>query len=210
VTGQLSRAAALIYTLLVVELLLLVTAGPGLVLLVLLDRHASNLPLVAFAALPAGPALSAAVYALRRRSSDLADLTPAAAFWCGYRMNLRGVLLIWLPWSAWMTVLAVDLAHPGGWWTVAQVVLAVLAALWLANALVITSLYAFRARDVARLAGYFLARTTLGNAGLLILAAAVTVVASEAVLALLGSLFVAAVVRTSGPMLAEIEERFIA
>ena len=217
-TGPLSRAAALVYTLLVVELLVLISTAPGLALVVLLDRDASNLPLVAVAALPVGPALSAAVYALRRRGRDLTDLAPAAAFRRGYRMNLRGVLLIWLPCSAWLTVLAVNLAYHRaaavpGWWAVALAALALLAALWLANALVITSLYAFRARDVARLAGYFLLRrpgTTLGNAGLLILAAGITVVASEAVLALLGSVFAAALLRTCGPMLAEIEERFTA
>jgi uncharacterized membrane protein YesL len=216
--GPLSRAAALVHTLLVVELLFLVATVPGLVPLVLLDRDASNVPLAAACALPLGPALSAAVYALRHRGRELTDLAPAAAFWRGYRMNLPGVLLIWLPWSAWMTIVAVSLAYlPAGlvprWWAPALVAVAVTAALWLANALVITSLYAFRARDVARLAGYFLVRTpgaTLGNAGLLILAAAVTVFASEAVLALLGSLFAAALLRTSGPMLPKIEERFIA
>jgi uncharacterized membrane protein YesL len=216
--GPLSRATALVYTLLVVELLFLLATAPGLVLVVLLDRDASNLPLVAVAALPAGPALSAAVYALRRRGRDLADLAPAAAFLRGYRMNLRGVLAIWLPWAAWTTVLAVNLAYHRsagvpGWWATALVVLALLATLWLANALVITSLYAFRARDVARLAGYFLIRTpgaTLGNAGLLILATVITVSASEAVLALLGSLFAAALLRTCAPMLPEIEGRFTA
>lgn len=216
--GPLSRAAALIYTLLVVELLFLVATVPGLVLLVLLDRDASNVPLAAACALPIGPALSAAVYALRHRRRELTDLTPAAAFWRGYRMNLPGVLKIWLPWSAWMTIVAVSLAYlPAGlvprWWAPALVVVAGAAALWLANALVITSLYAFRARDVARLAGYFLLRTpgvTVGNAGLLILAAAVTALASEAVLTLLGALFAAALLRTSRPMHPEIEDRFIA
>ena len=45
-TGLLSRVAARVYSLIVVELLLLLTTVPGLVLLVLLDRDASNLPLV--------------------------------------------------------------------------------------------------------------------------------------------------------------------
>ena len=50
--GPRSRAAALVYALLVVELLFLVTTAPGLVLLVLLDRHPSNIPLAAACALP--------------------------------------------------------------------------------------------------------------------------------------------------------------
>src|SRR5690349_6331838 len=104
--GPLSRAAALVYHVLVVELLLLVTAGPGLALLVLLDRDASNLPLVAACALPVGPALSAAIYALDRRKLDLTDLRPAAMFWRGYRLNVRGALQIWIPWLVWITLLA--------------------------------------------------------------------------------------------------------
>jgi hypothetical protein len=210
--GPLSRTAALIYTLLVVELWFLLATAPGLVLLVLLDRDASNAPLAVACALPVGPALSAALYALRHRGRDLTDLTPATAFRRGYRMNLPGVLRIWLPWSAWMAIVAISLTVPG-WWTTALVVIAVVAALWLINALVITSLYAFRTRDVARLAVYFLGRTpgvTLGNAGLLFLAAGITTFASEAVLALFGSLLAAAFLRTSGGIRREIEARFIA
>ena len=109
--GPLARAAALVYTLLVVEVMLLVASVPGLAVLVLLDRDASNLPLVAACALPLGPALSAALYALRHRSRDLGDLRPAIAFWRGYRVNLGGALLVWVPWLAWMTVVAVNLTH---------------------------------------------------------------------------------------------------
>src|SRR5258705_8120945 len=45
--GPLARAAAVVYTLPVVELLLLLTTAPGLILLILLDRDASNVPLAA-------------------------------------------------------------------------------------------------------------------------------------------------------------------
>jgi Protein of unknown function, DUF624 len=216
--GPLSRAAALVYSLLVVELLLLLTAGPGGVALVLLDRDASNIPLVAACALPLGPALSAALYALRHRGSDLTDLAPAAAFCRGYRRNLGPALRVWVPWLVAVTVIAVNLTHlPAAavprWWGVLLVPVAAGSALWVANALVITSLFAFRARDVARLAGYFLARTpgvTLGTGCLLIVAAGVTAVVSEAVLALLGSVFVLGLLRTARPMARQIEREFTA
>jgi len=134
--GPLARAAALVYTLLIVELLFLLTAGPGLIALVLLDHDATVL------------------------------------------------------------------------WVVAGV-----AALWMVNALVITSLFAFRAVDVARLAAYFLfhrAGVTLGAAGLVFAAVAVTAVSSEAVTALLASILVAALLLTARPMTAEVEARFTA
>jgi hypothetical protein len=93
------------------------------------------------------------------------------------------------------------------------VLIGVAATLWAANALVITSLFAFRTSDVARLAVYFLARTpgvTLGVAGLLAAAAAVTALSSEAVLALLGSLYAAALLRTSRPMITAVHREFTA
>jgi len=216
--GPLARVAALVYTLLVVEFLLLVTTLPGLVPLVLLEHDASNVPLAAACALPLGPALSAAVYAVWHRSADLTDLRPAAAFWRGYRANLRGVLLIWLPWLAFMSVVGVNLANFAaagvpGWWAVLLIVVAISGSLWLANALVIASLFAFRGTDVARLASYFLVRSrgvTVGNACLLVVAAGLTVYASDAVLALLASVLVLTLVRNCAPMIAEVQEEFIA
>jgi hypothetical protein len=202
----------------VVELLLLLTTAPGLALLILLDRDASNAPLAAACALPLGPAFSAALYALARRRPDLADLRPAAAFWRGYRLNVRGVLRVWIPFLVVLTIVAVNLTHLGAagvptWWAVLLGLIAAVAVLWAANALVITSLFAFRAVDVARLAAYFLVhkgRVTLGNAGLLLVAAGVTVVSSEAVLMLLASLFASALLQTGRPMTTEVQERFTA
>ncbi|GAA0569637.1 DUF624 domain-containing protein [Paractinoplanes ferrugineus] len=215
-SGPLARAAALLHTLLVVELCLLVTAAPTVAVPVLLDRDASNVPLLALAAVPLGPALSAAVYALRHRGRDLADLSPARAFWRGYRMNVRAVLLLWLPWLGWAALAGTSLGHPEAagvprWWSAALVALAAGSLLWQANALVIASLYEFRARDTARLAAWFLIRTpavTLGTAGLAFAAGAVVVLGSEAVLALFAVVFAGALLTVSNPMRAEIEKRF--
>jgi hypothetical protein len=193
--GPLARAAALIYTLLVVECLLLLTTAPTVAALWMLHRDASNLPLAAACLVPAGPALSAALYALHRRRLDLADLHPAAAFWRGYRLNARSAIAVFLPWLALLTMVAITVTHRGAagiprWWLVLLVVIAVVTTLWLTNALVITSLFAFRAIDVARLAAYFLLRTpmaTLGNASLLLVLAVVTAVTSEVVPVLLAA-----------------------
>ena len=214
--GPLARVAALVYTLLVVECMLLIAAAPGLVPLVLLDRDASNVPLAAACALPLGPALAAALYALHHRSREITDLGPAVAFWRGYRTNLLGVLRIWVSWLAFLTIIGVNLANFAaadvpGWWALLLVLIAVAASLWMANAIVITSLFAFRAIDVARLAAYFLLRrwgVTLGNAGLAIVAAGVTYFATEAALALLGSILALMLLLTCRPMIAETQERF--
>lgn len=216
--GPLARVTALVYSLLTIELLLLATTLPGLIPLVLLDRDASNAPLAVACALPFGPALSAALFALRRHKGDLTDLKPMREFWRGYRLNLGGVLRVWIPWLALMTVLAVNLSHTRaaaipGWWAALLVAFAVVATLWVANALVITSLFAFRPTDVARLAAYFLGRTkgvTLGNICLLICAVALIAVSSEVVFALVGVVFAALLLRTAQPMIDLVTEEFTA
>jgi hypothetical protein len=217
-TGPLSRAAALIYTLLVVNVLTLLAALPGLIPLTLLGRDASNLPLVALCLMPLGPSLSAGVYAIAQRQADITDLAPAAAFVHGYRANLRGVLAVWPAMLLWLTVIAMSLANFAatglpGWWAVLLAVVGVTVTLWGMNALVITSLFAFRARDVARLAAYFLVRApgvAVGNACLLVVAAGGTVLFSEMVLGLLAAVFLLALVRTAQPMLARIRAEFTA
>ncbi|HZP55106.1 DUF624 domain-containing protein [Actinocrinis sp.] len=216
--GPLARVAAFVYSLLTIESLLLLTTLPGLIPLVLLDRDASNAPLAVACVIPLGPALSAALFALRQHRSDLTDLKPAAQFWRGYRLNAGGVLRVWIPWLALMAVLAVNLSHTRAaaiphWWAALLVAFAAVATLWMANALVITSLFAFRPIDIARLAAYFLGRTkavTLGNLCLLICAVALVAVASEAVLALLGAGFAAFLLRNCRPMIALVTEEFTA
>jgi hypothetical protein len=214
--GPLARAAAMVHTMLVVQGCVLVTAAPTVVIPVLLDRDASNVPLFALAAAPLGPALSAALYALRHRDRDLAGLAPARRFWRGYRMNATAVLKLWLPWLAWAAVAGTSLARPDvagvpGWWSAALVALAAGSLLWQANALVIASLYEFRTRDTARLAAWFLVRNplvTLGTGGLALAAGAIVVYQSEAVLALFAAVFAAALLTVAGPMRTEIEQRF--
>jgi hypothetical protein len=198
------------------ELLFLVSAVPGLAVLVLLDRDAASLPLIAACALPLGPALSAVLYTLHHHTGDLTDLHPARAFRRGYRANLRGVLSIWAPILAWLTILAVNAAYlrPAGlpgWWLVPLALVAVAATLWGVNALVITSLFAFRVRDVARLAAYYLTRTPSVPAGalaLLAVAVCATALWSEAVLMLLVPVLVLGLLRISRPMVADLRAEF--
>ncbi|MEV4762249.1 YesL family protein [Micromonospora chokoriensis] len=214
--GPLSQITSRVYILLVVELLLLLTTLPGLLPLLVLGRDPSNLPLAALFLVPVGPAVSAALYTVRHQRTDLTDLRPAALFWRGYRTNVSGVLRVWVPTLVWLTVLAMNLAYRdavglASWWSVPLVLLAVGVTLCAANALVITSLFDFRTRDVLRLAVHFLVRTpgvTVGTALLLAAATGVTAVFSEAVLAMLGSVLVLALLRVGDPMVDLIRKEF--
>lgn len=85
--------------------------------------------------------------------------------------------------------------------------------LWGAHALVLTALFAFRARDTARLAGHFLFRhrsATLGAASLLVLTAAGTAVLTEALPALLAAPLLLSLLHSSRPVIAETQEDFTA
>lgn len=93
---MLGRVTGVTYWYLVVSLMLILTALPGLVPLALLDRSASNAPLAALCLLPIGPSLSAALFALHARASA-DELVPARSFWRGYRLKAVDVLRVWTP-----------------------------------------------------------------------------------------------------------------
>lgn len=216
--GPLSRASAFVYTLMVIEAMLIVATLPGLVALYFVLRYAPNVALVAVCAIPIGPAVSSAIYALRHRSTDLFDLKPMRQFWHGYRINVRGVLPVWLIGLAWLWIVGVSLANfwAAGvppWWAVVLSLVGVIAALWLTNALIVTSLFEFRTVDVMRLAWELIPRqplVMLGNGGVLFAAGLLTVATNEVVVGLLGSTVLMALVRTSRPMIDFITEEYTA
>ncbi|MFJ6076211.1 hypothetical protein ACIQFU_36185 [Streptomyces sp. NPDC093065] len=217
-TGVLSRAAALVHTLLTVEALLLLASAPGLAGLFLLAPDPANLPLAALCLLPLGPALSAAVYALHHRSADLTALHPARAYARGWRLNALPALRLWAPLLAWLTVIAFTLTHftatgLPGWWAALLALVGAGSLLWGAHALLLTSLFTFRARDAARLAAYFLlrhGRATLGAASLLLLAAALTALLTEALPALLAAPLLLSLLHSGRSVITETEEEFTA
>jgi hypothetical protein len=87
----------------------------------------------------------------------------------------------------------------------------VAATLWGVNAVVISSLFAFRVRDVARLAAYYLTRTPsvpIGAFCLLAVAIAAIALWSEAVLMLLVPVLALALLQISRPMVADLREEF--
>ncbi|KKD06182.1 DUF624 domain-containing protein [Streptomyces sp. WM6386] len=214
--GPLSRAAALIHTLVTVEALLLIAAAPGLAGLFLLGPDPSNIPLAALCLLPLGPACAAALYALHHRDRDLTDLHPARTYWRGWRLNALPALKLWTPLLTWLTVIAFTLTHFSatglpGWWAVLLAAIGLGSLLWGAHALVLTSLFSFRARDTAGLAGYFLfrhGRATLATASLLVLTAAGTSLLTEALPALLAAPLLLSLLHGGRPVIAETQEDF--
>lgn len=214
--GILSRITNAIYWMVMVEAMLVIAALPGLVGIFFLARTASNIPLYALCAIPLAPAFSAAMFALRRRAID-DDLAPVKQFWRGWRLNTLDVLKLWVPLLTVLTVLAIDIAHGGDAGVPApfvwvSVVLCVVALMWWSHALVLTSLFAFRTRDVARLGAYYAMHrplVTLGGLSLFILAVGVVWIGSDWVLALLGAMFALLVLRNAAPVVQDAAAEFV-
>lgn len=221
--GPFSRGSAAVYWAVVIEALIVLTSLPGLAVFVLLDRSPGNAPLFALAAVPLGPSLGAAVFAWRDwllTAPGDRDLSPARHFWRGYRSSWRDVLLWWVPTLLVLTVLAVNVAAAGGAlgatggaFALLSLVLAVAALVWAGNALVLSALFAFRTRDVARLSAYYLAAKPLSGLGVLalvVVAAGVAVLATDWLLVLLASPLVALLIRNATPVITDVTARFTA
>ncbi|MFF2270322.1 glycosyltransferase [Cellulosimicrobium cellulans] len=213
--GTLGRATALVYWYVVVTALLALAALPTLALLLLLDRAASNVPLAALAALPLGPALSAALYAVRARETD-DEVAPARTFVRGYRRGALDALRVWAPALGVLALVGVVLANAsaagvGPTYAAVLVVIAVLALVWGLHAVAIVTFFSFRTRDVARLAAHYLGRTplvSLGVVSLLVAAAGVAWFATDGVLALVGGVWVWCWYRNDRRMLDDVRARF--
>ena len=213
--GVLGRATAVVYWYLIVEVLLVVAVLPGALGSLFLERTPGNAPLFALCLVPVGPAVSAALFALRDRAKA-EGLTPASSFWRGYRLNWADALKVWVPGLVAGVVILLGLANVGaggvpGWFGGALVAVGVGLLLWSVNALLIVSFFGFRTRDAARLAAHFLGArplVTLGSLSLLVLAAGIVVLTTEALFGLLAAVWLGLVLRNARPLLADVEERF--
>ena len=217
--GPLSRWAAAVYWVLVLEVLIVATALPGLVPLVLLGGDASNAPLVPLCLIPLGPSLVAAIFAWRGFlgvDRDLRDLAPARHFWRGYRRSWLDVLRWWVPLMLVLAVLAVNVVHAdavsgGGSFALVSLVIGVALACWAGNALVLTALFALRTRDIARLSAYYLAARPaqgLGVLAVVVVAAGLAVLTSDWVTVLAASLLTLVLLRNTLPIVADVRDHF--
>lgn len=212
----LARATAFVYWYLVVGVLLCLATLPSVLALMLLGRASANAVLVPLCLIPHGPALSAALYALRDRARSEA-LTPAPAFWRGYRLNAADVLRLWIPAMAALAVVvggivSLDAAGLPRAYAGVLAVIGLLLVLWSLDAVTIASFFSFRTRDVARLAAYYLVRlpgVTVGLLALVVVATGVVWAASEAVLWLFTVVLVAFWYAGARPLVDGVTTRFV-
>ncbi|MFD6178011.1 MULTISPECIES: glycosyltransferase [unclassified Isoptericola] len=215
--GILARVTARVYRYVVVGVLTTLGSVPTLLLLALLDRSTGNALIVPLCLAPTIPFWSAALFALHEQAGA-DEPAPARSFARGLRLSWLDVLRLWVPALAVLGVVATSVVHrdAAGISVAYAVVLAVLGVailLWALEALLLTSLFSFRARDVARLSAYYLGRRPLVTVGLLalvVVAAGVVWLAGETVLVLVAVPWLAFVLRTGEPVLDDVRARFVA
>ncbi|MBP2324918.1 hypothetical protein JOF56_005303 [Kibdelosporangium banguiense] len=216
-SGFLSRVASVVYWFVAIEGLLLLTAGPGLVLIVFLAGGTGNALLIGLCFVPVAPALSAAVFAWRVFLTDR-DLSPAGHFWRGYRLNWLDALRWWLPALLLLTVIGFTLANMGlagvpTGYGLMLIVIAIGVLVWSSHALVLSSTLSLRTRDIARLAAYYLAASparSLGVLSLLVCSGGIVYLGSDWMLVALASPMTLALLRNAEPVLRDATERFTA
>jgi len=213
--GILARGAAVVYRYLVLEILLVATCLPTLVVLVLLGRDASNVPLFALALLPVAPALSAALGAIQGWHAE-PDLSPARPFWQSYRRDFFDVLKWSAPLLVVLALLGFNITHLGavpraGFLRPVLVFMAVAVMVLGGLMLVITANFSFKTIDTARIAVASVIpswRVSTGVLALGLVAGAVVFQFSEAVLLLFAWAFPAVLSPLSQSLVADVTQRF--
>ncbi|RMI13786.1 DUF624 domain-containing protein [Cellulomonas triticagri] len=197
---------------------LLTAANLPLVAAALLLRPEPSLAwLVALAAVPLGPALAAALYAVREHY--VAPGVPVLrAFGRGYLRNWRDAAVLWVP--ACLVGVVVTTVGVGGraagvppLVTGLALGTAVLLAVVTLHALALRTFYRLRSLDAVQAAVYYLGTRRLASLGVLLLVVGAVVVAaaaSDALLVLLGGAWVWAWYRASAATLRDAGARFLA
>ncbi|MFG1815563.1 hypothetical protein ACGFIF_17475 [Kribbella sp. NPDC049174] len=196
VDGRLYRTCMFVYQLLVIEACLVVALLPTALSVVLLEPDPRNALLFAVAVIPAGPALVAGLYAVRRM-----EQSPVRDFVRGYRLSWLDVVKLWAPAAVVISVLSAD-------W----LVIVALVALWLVNVLVITARFSFRVRDTARLSAYYLGAQWRCTLNLILLGAGfvfLVTLTSDWVAVFLLSPVLCLLARITRPLVADVERRFV-
>lgn len=200
--------------LLVVQAALLVTLLPTAMAFLFLERHPSNIVLYALFAIPVGPAIQAALYALRRGDSE-GHARPWSRYWEGFRLGWRQSLVIWLPAVVLACLTFINAAYgPSADVASALVIMGLIltgvAVVWSVAALTVISTFSFRTKDLPRVALFGMGSRPLSTIGVLatiFLAAVLVLLTFDAVLLLLASLFCYGLLMTVRPMHAVIREK---
>lgn len=211
----LTGATEWIYWLVTIDVLLVLACSPTILVWTLLTADPRNALFLVVAALPVAPAVSAALYAWRRRSEDR-DLVPASRFLRGYRANLLDSLTVGAPAVLVLGILTANVTFGAQLGTAsfnaAFLALGALVLLVLVRALTIVSNFSFRFVDVLRLSVFTLLTkplSTLALVSLGVLTLGIVHLVGSFMLLLAGSLLTVALWHSEKPVARLLRERFV-
>ncbi|MFC7455915.1 DUF624 domain-containing protein [Brachybacterium sp. GCM10030267] len=211
-----TRVTEGIYWFLVVDVLIVLASSPTIVVWLLLAREASNIPLYLASLLLALPAISAALYAWRKRAED-PDPIPVRIFLRGYRQNALDSLKVGVPAALVLMVLSINIAYGDSAGTGALIlafaILAAIVVLIAARGLSIVSTFRFRLVDALRLSVFTLLTMPLRTLSLIslgVLVAGISLFVGDYAFLFLASLLTFAVWTSEKPVLARLRAEFVA
>ena len=214
--GTLARVTDAVYWFLLIDLMLVVASAPTVVIWLLLERDASNIPLYLVGLLPAAPAVSAALWAWRSRDAE-PDPVPAARFLRGYRLNLLDSLKVAVPAAIVLSVVGVNIFYGDavgtGALSIFFMVLAGAVLLVAARALSITSALSFRYLDVLRLSVFSLLTMPLRTLSLVsmgIVVVGLSLFVGDYAVVLLASVLTYFLAQSARAVLERLTEQFVA
>lgn len=204
-----------VYWFLVIDVLLVLSAVPTLVVWTLMSPSVLGSMLFVLAALPLLPGLAATLYACRAWREEK-ELLPARQFLRGWRLGaLDGLTVGALPLLV-LALAAFNLTRAGAFDTgvldIVFLVVGAAALLVLVRALSIVSRFSFRVRDVYRLTAFTLLVRPLSTLALLslgVLCLGIILVIGEFMLLFTASLLVFALWASERPVLGMIQEQFV-
>lgn len=214
--GPLGRAMVTGHWLLVITGCFLLTSSPGLAAALLLETTPGSLPVLAVLLLPVAVALSATLWAWRRRTQDR-DATPWPTYRRGLGLTWRDSLRVAAPVLGALTVVGWTVLNIGAAGTpqgYAWLLLAIGAGVLVlgVQTLVIATFFTFRYRDLWRLAAFHVFRKPLVTLSVLataVCAGAILWFTNEAVLMLTAPVLTRLLLIYEEPMLRSVEKDFV-
>ncbi|WP_024819951.1 DUF624 domain-containing protein [Arthrobacter sp. 31Y] len=221
-SGPLFKAAGTVYGVMVGSALL-VLANALVVLLPLLLGLIGPVALLGFVLL--GPSVVASCYAYSRLAAG-EDSGVLHDFVSSYRSNFGQAIVVWVPYMLLLGVIAFNLAVLPGSASPASsggadpvqlaariglVGLAIMVCTAAMNAMLLLSRFTFRIRDIHRLSVYTLGaqrKVSLGNAGILFVAAFVLMMTTAWLILFVAGLVVFLLCLNARPLLKVVEEKF--
>lgn len=207
--GPLSRFTTAVYGLLAIAVCFVAACAPYVAAVLLLP----NPIVLAVAGSTIGPAWIATL----GTSSDYLrsrDLEPVRRFVHHWRQGAAQAFLFWTPFWVLLLVLGADLGVAGsGIATVGLWVLGAIALLWGSTALVLVAHFAFRLRDVLRLAVWGLVRSPrwlVADAAILVVVGALVLTGGELLAGLLAAPVALLTELNARPMVAKVRAAFTA